>query len=204
MIRGLPAGMYLHKSSIEGAGIMGHVIVTGFVSLDGVVTDPDGSGGTPYGGWAFRHGPETTGGDKFRLGELMDTGVLLLGRNTWELFSRLWPNRTDEFSTRMNKMAKVVASHSLTDLSAFPNSSLMEGSLGEYMRSEPRTVAVTGSLSVIRALQADDLVDEYRLMTLPSIVGSGDKLFGPSDQPVHLKLASIVQAGAGSLATYVR
>ncbi|HEY3558919.1 MAG TPA: dihydrofolate reductase family protein [Kribbella sp.] len=183
---------------------MGHVIVTSFISLDGVVTDPDGSGGTPAGGWAFRHGPETVGGDKFRLGELMDTGVLLLGRTTWELFSRIWPNRTDEFSTRMNKMAKVVASHSLTDVSAFPNSTLMEGSLAEYVQSEPRTIAVTGSVSVIRALQAADLVDEYRLMTFPSIVGSGEKIFGPSDRPVHLKLASVAQTGAASLATYVR
>ncbi|MFD3400042.1 dihydrofolate reductase family protein [Kribbella sp. NPDC058693] len=183
---------------------MGHVIVTGFVSLDGIVTDPDGSGGTPAGGWAFRHGPETHGGDKFRLGELMDTGVLLLGKDTWQLFSKLWPNRTDDFSTKMNKMAKVVASHTLTDLSAFPNSTLMNGSLSEYLRSEPRTIAVTGSLSVIRALQADDLVDEYRLMTLPSIVGSGEKMFGPSDKPVHLRLDSIQPAGAASLATYVR
>jgi dihydrofolate reductase len=183
---------------------MGHVIVTGFVSLDGIVTDPDGSGGTPAGGWAFRHGPETHGGDKFRLGELMDTGVLLLGKNTWQLFSKLWPNRTDEFSTRMNKMAKVVASHTLTDLSAFPNSTLMKGSLADYVRSEPRTIAVTGSVSVIRALQAADLVDEYRLMTLPSVVGSGEKMFGPSDHPVHLRLESVVPAGAASLATYVR
>ncbi|MER7244707.1 dihydrofolate reductase family protein [Kribbella sp. NPDC000426] len=183
---------------------MGHVIVTGFVSLDGIVTDPDGSGGTPGGGWAFRHGPETHGGDKFRLGDLMDTGVLLLGKNTWQLFSKLWPNRTDEFSTRMNKMAKVVASHTLTDLSAFPNSTLMEGSLADYVRSEPRTIAVTGSVSVIRALQAADLVDEYRLMTLPSVVGSGERMFGPSDLPVHLRLESVVPAGAASLATYVR
>ena len=183
---------------------MGHVIVTGFVSLDGIVTDPDGSGGTPAGGWAFRHGPETHGGDKFRLGELMDTGVLLLGKNTWQLFSKLWPNRTDEFSTRMNKMAKVVASHTLTDLSAFPNSTLMKGSLADYVRSEPRTIAVTGSVSVIRALHAADLVDEYRLMTLPSVVGSGEKMFGPSDHPLHLRLESVVPAGAASLATYVR
>ena len=183
---------------------MGHVIVTGFVSLDGIVTDPDGSGGTPAGGWAFRHGPETHGGDKFRLGELMDTGVLLLGKNTWQLFSKLWPNRTDEFSTRMNKMAKVVASHTLTDLSTFPNSTLMKGSLPDYVRSEPRTIAVTGSVSVIRALQAADLVDEYRLMTLPSVVGSGEKMFGPSDHPLHLRLESVVPAGAASLATYVR
>jgi len=183
---------------------MGRVIVIEFVSLDGVVSDPDGSAGTPGGGWAFRHGPETVAGDKFRLGRVMDEGVMLLGRTSWQLFSRLWPNRTDEFSTRMNKMAKVVASHTLTDLSAFPNSTLMKGSLPDYVRSEPRTIAVTGSVSVIRALQAADLVDEYRLMTLPSVVGSGEKMFGPSDHPVHLRLESVVPAGAASLATYVR
>jgi dihydrofolate reductase len=183
---------------------MGHVIVTGFVSLDGIVTDPDGAAGTPAGGWMFRHGPETVAGDKFRMGELMDTGVLLLGRTTWQLFSRLWPNRTDEFSTQMNKMAKVVASHTLTDLSAFPNSTLMKGSLTDYVRSEPRTVVVTGSLSVIRELQAADLIDEYRLMTMPSILGAGERMFGPSDTPVDLRLASAVQTGGASLATYVR
>jgi dihydrofolate reductase len=183
---------------------MGHVIVTAFVSLDGIVTDPDGSGGTPAGGWAFRHGPETHGGDKFRLGELMDTGVLLLGRNTWELFSRLWPNRTDDFSLKMNKMAKAVVSHSLSDVSAFPNSTLVEGSVADYVRSEPRTIAVTGSFSVLRSLQEADLVDEYRLMTLPSIVGAGTPLFGPADRPVHLRLTSLDRAGAASLATYER
>jgi dihydrofolate reductase len=104
----------------------------------------------------------------------------------------------------MNKMAKVVASHTLTDLSAFPNSTLMTASLDEYVRSEPRTITVTGSLSLIRALQAADLVDEYRLMTFPSIVGSGEKMFAPSDQPVHLRLDSVIQTGAASLVTYVR
>ena len=183
---------------------MGRVIVTGFVSLDGIVTDPDGSGGTPAGGWAFRHGPETTGGDKFRLGELMDTGVLLLGRTTWELFGGLWPHRTDEFSRRMNKMAKVVVSRTLTDVSSWSNSSLLEGELTDYVRSEPRTIAVTGSLGVIRALQAADLVDEYRLMTFPDIVGAGSRLFGPADAPVRLQLTSLVHSGAASLATYER
>jgi dihydrofolate reductase len=183
---------------------MGHVIVTGFVSLDGIVTDPDGSGGTPGGGWMFQHGAETVSGDKFRMGDLMDTGVLLLGRTSWEIFSKIWPPRTDEFSTKMNKMTKVVASHTLTDLSAFPNSTLMEGELTDYVRSESRTIVVTGSLSVIRVLQAADLVDEYRLMTMPSIVGAGERVFGPSEKPVHLRLESLTQPGDASLATYVR
>ena len=81
------------------------VIVIQFITLDGIVSDPDGSGGTPAGGWAFRHGPGTVAGDKFRLGSALDDGVLLLGRRTWQLFSRLWPGRDDPFSARMSAEA---------------------------------------------------------------------------------------------------
>jgi dihydrofolate reductase len=80
------------------------VIVIEFITLDGVVEDPDGSAGTPYGGWAFRHGPETVAGDKFRLGAIMETGTMLLGRRTWELFAGLRPHRVDPFSQRLNRM----------------------------------------------------------------------------------------------------
>ena len=65
------------------------VIVIEFITLDGIVSDPDGSGGTPAGGWVFRHGHEAVTGDPFRLGSVLDNGVLLLGRKTWELFSRI-------------------------------------------------------------------------------------------------------------------
>ena len=85
------------------------VIVVEFITLDGIVSDPDGSGGTPTGGWAFRHGPETVAGDKFRLGSALDDGVMLLGRTAWQLFSRLWPGRDDPFFGRMNAVPKLVA-----------------------------------------------------------------------------------------------
>jgi hypothetical protein len=68
------------------------VIVIEFITLDGIVSDPDGSGGTPAGGWVFRHGREAVAGDPFRLGSVLDNGVLLLGRKTWQLFSRIWPS----------------------------------------------------------------------------------------------------------------
>src|SRR5262245_28136457 len=106
---------------------MGRVIVISFVTLDGFITDPDGSDGTPTGGSAFRYGPEAAPCYKFELGPLMSNGVALVGRTTWELFSNLWPNRTDDFSTSMNNMAKVVASHSLTDVSKWSNSKLLDG-----------------------------------------------------------------------------
>jgi dihydrofolate reductase len=95
---------------------MGSVIVIEFVSLDGVMQDPDGSDGFEHGGWAFRYGPEAVAGDKFKLRELFDTGALLLGRRTWELFARIWPSREDPFSAKMNAIPKLVASRTLAQV----------------------------------------------------------------------------------------
>ena len=91
-------------------------IAIAFSTLDGVIEDPDGRDGTPNGGWAFRHGPEAVAGDKFRLGSLFDSGVLLMGRKTWQQFSRLWPSRTDDFSAAMNRIPKLVVSRTVCDL----------------------------------------------------------------------------------------
>ena len=76
---------------------MSRVIVITFVSLDGVMGDPDGREGSARGGWAFRYGPEAVAGDKFGLGEVLDTGALLLGRRTWQQFAKIWPGRDDPF-----------------------------------------------------------------------------------------------------------
>ncbi len=108
---------------------MGRVIVMAFVSLDGITEDPDGSEKTPQGGWMFRYGPEAVAGDKFGLGEVLDTGVMLLGRRTWELFAGIWPGREDEFSAKMNAMPKLVASRSLDRTDAWQNSSVLKGDL---------------------------------------------------------------------------
>ncbi|MEV4084187.1 dihydrofolate reductase family protein [Nonomuraea fuscirosea] len=180
------------------------VIVIQFVTLDGIVSDPDGSAGTPAGGWAFRHGPETVAGDKFRLGSILDDGVMLLGRGTWQLFSRLWPGRDDPFSARMNAVPKLVASRTLTDTSAWANSRLIDGDLAGAVKSEPRDVVVTGSPGVVHALMAEDLIDEYRLLTFPTLLGSGDRLFPAGGPPVHLKCLSAEPAGAAVLSRYVR
>jgi dihydrofolate reductase len=185
---------------------MGRVIVIEFVSLDGVVSDPDGSAGTPSGGWAFRHGPESVAGDKFRLGSALDTGVLVLGRTTWELFARIWPSRTDDFAVRMNKAGKVVATRTLTDVSGWTNSAVLDRDLADVVRerSKEQDVVVTGSVSVVRALQAEDLVDQYRLLIFPSVLGEGERLF-PAGSPVqHLTCTSAERTGAGVLAYYDR
>lgn len=180
------------------------VIVIQFVTLDGIVTDPDGRAGTPTGGWALRHGPETIAGDKFKLGGVLDDGVLLLGRTTWELFSGLWPHRDDPFSQRMNAARKLVATRTLKDTSAWANSRLLDGDLVDAVKREQRDVIVAGSLSVVRALTAADLVEEYRLLTFPTVLGTGERLFPASGPPTYLECRSAERVGAAVLTTYGR
>jgi dihydrofolate reductase len=180
------------------------VIVIEFITLDGIVSDPDGSGDTSAGGWAFRHGPETVAGDKFRLGRTLDDGILLLGRATWQLFARIWPGRDDPFAARMNAVPKLVATRTLTDTSAWANSRVIQGDIVDTVKGEQRDVIITGSLSVVHALMAEDLVDEYRLLTFPTIVGAGERLFPAGRPPAYLECLSAEQAGAAVLARYGR
>ena len=180
------------------------VIVIEFITLDGIVSDPDGSEGSPAGGWAFRHGPETVAGDKFRLGSVLDNGVMLLGRTTWQAFSRLWPGRDDPFSARMNAVPKLVATRTLTDTSAWANSRVIDGDLTNTVEGEPRDVIITGSLSIVHALMAEDLIDEYRLLSFPTILGTGERLFPAGGPPTYLECLSAEQAGAAVLARYGR
>ena len=180
------------------------VIVIEFITLDGIVTDPDGSGGTPAGGWAFRHGPETVAGDKFRLGSTLDDGVMLLGRATWQLFSRIWPGRDDPFSARMNAVPKLVATRTLSDTSAWANSRVIGGDPIGAVRREQRDVIITGSLSIVHMLMAEDLIDDYRLLTFPAILGSGERLFPAGGPPAYLECLSAEQVGPVVLARYRR
>lgn len=180
------------------------VIVIQFISLDGIVSDPDGSAGTATGGWAFRHGPEAVAGDKFQLGSTLDNGVMLLGRATWQLFSQIWPGRDDPFSARMNAAPKLVASRTLTDTSAWANSKVIDGDLVDAVNREDRDVIIPGSLSVVQALMAEDLIDEYRLLTFPTILGTGERLFPGGRPSAYLECLTAEQFGATVLARYGR
>ena len=180
------------------------VTVIEFITLDGIVSDPDGSDGTPAGGWAFRHGPQTVADNPFRLGRTLDEGVLLLGRSTWQSFSRIWPGRDDPFSTRMNAAAKLVASRTLTGTSAWQNSQVIDGDVVDAVKREQRDVLIMGSLSVAHALMAADLIDEYRLLTFPIALGTGERLFPAGGPPAYLECQSAEQAGAVVLARYRR
>jgi dihydrofolate reductase len=180
---------------------MHRVIVIQFITLDGVVEDPDGADGTPFGGWAMRYGPEGVAGDKFRLGELMSTGVLLFGRRTWEHFATLWPGRTSPFADAMNDAAKAVALHGTADLSAWANSAAVDGDLADWVRRTlpERDIVVIGSGGVVSQLIADDLVDEYRLLVFPIAVGAGRRLFPDGAELVQ---RSCDAQGPGTLAVF--
>jgi dihydrofolate reductase len=210
MSRGRPAGRYLRLGQPGRVDtkeqIMYRTIVIAFSSLDGVVEDPDGRAGTPNGGWAFRHGPEAVSGDVFKLGPVLDTGVLLLGRKTWQLFSRIWPERTDEFSAAMNRTPKLVASRTPSDLSAWVNSSPTIGDLLEAVSKQKteRDVIVSGSASIVHALAEQDLIDEYRILVFPELIGGGTRLFTPRTVPARLSLVSAETVGPAILARYER
>jgi len=179
-------------------------IVLAFSTLDGIFEDPDGRGGTPHGGWVFRDGPPPP--DHFRVGPMLDTGVLLLGRKTWELFSHIWPGRTDDFSMAMNRIPKLVASRALTDLSAWQNSSPMSGELLDAVEraKADRDVIITGSASIVHALEEHDRVDEYRILFFPTALGNGIPLFSPKAAPVQLRLLSAEASGPAIFARYGR
>jgi dihydrofolate reductase len=176
---------------------MGKLIVISFVTLDGVMEDPDGSGGTPHGGWAFRYGPEATAGDKFGLGPVLDTGVMLLGRTTWQLFSRIFGPRTDPFSEKMNAIPKAVVSHTLERADDWNGSTVLQGELDvEVARiKEDRDVVIAGSASIIEHLAARDLVDQYRLLIFPIVLGQGRRLFADGTPPVDLELTGTEALG---------
>jgi dihydrofolate reductase len=181
-------------------------IVVAFSTLDGIIQDPAGSEGTPAGGWVFRNGPQAVAGDRFKLGPALNRGVLVLGRKTWEQFARIFPSRTGEFDAAMNRIPKVVASRTLTDLSAFPNSALMDGDLARAVEKQKteHDVIVMGSASVVHALAKRDLVDEYRILFFSSALGTGTRLFAADAAPAHFRLVTAETSGQEILARYER
>ena len=185
---------------------MSRVIVIEFMSLDGVMQDPDGNEGTPHGGWAFRFGPGPVTGDPFGLSEVLDTGALLLGRQTWQMFAKIWPGRDDPFSAKLNAMPKLVASRSLDQADEWQNSAVLPGDLVTQVRQrkQEQDIVITGSASVVRTLMAHDLVDEYRLIVFPEVLGEGKRVFPGGTAPAILALASAEATGPTVRLVYTR
>lgn len=183
---------------------MGKVVVSEFVTLDGVFEDPGGAEGV--GGWAFRfeRGPD---GDRFKLDEVMDADVLLLGRKTYEGFAAAWPGRTDDagFADKMNSMRKVVASTTL-DEPAWENTTVVRDDVAgavRALRAEPGgNVLVAGSGSLVQLLLREGLVDELSLMVFPVLQGRGRRLFEDGAAPASLELVSTGQTGEVAILTF--
>jgi dihydrofolate reductase len=171
---------------------MGKLVVSEFVTLDGVMEDPGGSEATARGGWAFEfeRGAE---GDQYKVDELFASDALLLGRVTYEGFAAAWPGRTDEagFADKFNSMPKYVVSATLPDPLAWQNSTAIRGNVAEEvarLKERYDYIMVNGSTQLVQALADYGLVDEYRLMVFPIVLGSGKRLFGESGQARTLRL----------------
>jgi dihydrofolate reductase len=176
---------------------MGKVVVSQFVSVDGVIEDPGGSEDFDRGGWAFQfdRGPE---GDKFKLDEVMESDALLLGRLTYEGFAEAWPSREGEFADKFNTMRKYVVSTTM-DEASWSNSTLIDGDVAgavSKLRQEPGgNILVNGSAQLVRELTRHGLVDEYRLMVFPVVLGGGKRLFAGASDTTALRLVEARPVG---------
>ena len=182
---------------------MGKLVVTEFVSLDGVIEDPGGSEGTEHGGWSFRHpAPE---GEQFKGDELRSSDVQLLGRVTYDGFAAAWPameEATGEFGKKMNAMPKVVVSTTLTE-AAWNNTTIISGNVAdEVARLKAQydgDILVQGSATLVETLNEHGLVDEYHLMVHPVVLGKGKRLFRDSAAGTDLELVESRKAGPNVL-----
>ena len=177
---------------------MGRIIVTEFVSLDGVMEDPGGSEDFRHGGWSFEisRGDE---GDRFKLDETMESDALLLGRVTYEGFAASWPGREGEFAEKFNAMPKYVVSSTLKD-PEWANTTVLDGdpveAVGRLRDGFDGTLVVHGSAQLVQTLIEHGLVDELRLMTFPVLLGGGKRVFADAKK-TPLRLAQSKPVGDG-------
>jgi dihydrofolate reductase len=173
---------------------MGSLVVTEFITLDGVIDSPG------EGGWAFKFS-RGEDGDMFKVDELNVAGAQLLGRITYQGFAAAWPSmRDDKFGEKMNSMPKYVVSTTLRPEDAtWENSTVISGDVvAEVTRLKQRTegdVLVAGSANLVRTLAGHDLVDEYRLMVFPTVIGAGKRLFAEAGPQLDLRLVSTQPVG---------
>ena len=179
---------------------MRKLVVTEFISLDGVMEDPGGSEDFEHGGWTFEINQGAEGGE-FKMNETFGSEAMLLGRLTYEGFAEAWPSRDGEFADKFNAMPKYVISSTLKD-PTWTNSHVLGGGLVEEVTKLKGEVGgdivVHGSASLAQGLLENDLVDELRLMVFPVVLGSGKRLFGAGSKK-RLELAESRAVGDGVL-----
>lgn len=158
---------------------MRKLVVTEFITVDGVVEDPGGSEGFERGGWAFDF-DRGEDGNKFKLDELLESEVQLFGRRTYDGFAAAWPSRSGDFADVINKSPKYVVSSTLEDPS-WENSTVIKGNVAEEvakLKAEAGgNILVAGSVELVRTLLDQGLIDELRLMVFPVVLGKGKRLF---------------------------
>lgn len=186
---------------------MGRIVVTEFITLDGVIEDPGGSEKTERGGWAFSYerGPE---GDKFKFDELMAADAQLLGRVTYEGFAEAWPSRTGEFADKINNSPKYVVSSTLTN-PTWQNTTVISATnlrdeVVHLTKEYEGDVLVAGSAQLVQALMAQNLVDELRLMVFPVVLGKGKRLFTDDADMTSYQIIETRQAGEVAIITLQR
>ena len=181
------------------------VVVSEFISLDGVMEDPGGAEGYRHGGWSFKfnRGPA---GDKFKVDELGAAGALLLGKTTYQGFAKAWPaiKDPDGFADRMNGIRKYVVSNTLKDSEAtWNNTTIVRGDMAaEVAKLKAQAggdLLVFGSARLAQGLAEHGLVDDYRLMVYPVILGTGKRLFADAGKMASLELVESGAAGDGIL-----
>lgn len=188
---------------------MGRIVVTEFISLDGVIEDPGGAEGYEHGGWTFQFdaGPEF---EKFKFEELQASDAQLLGRVTYDGFAKAWPTMegTGDFGEKMNSMPKYVVSTTL-EHPEWNNTTVIRGDIADELRKlkgrHDRDILVAGSARLVQSLIEYDLVDELRLMLFPILLGTGKRLFGDTSDVRRLQLAETKPLGDGvTILTYRR
>ena len=175
---------------------MGTLVVTEFVSLDGVMESPGGED-FKYPGWSFDF-DRGEDGNQFKLQETLETEALLLGRRTYESFAGAWPSREGEFADKFNTMPKYVVSSTLED-PQWKNTTVLDGDAveeaSELTRKIDGIVQVPGSLRLVQALLETDLVDELHLMVFPVVLGTGRRLFGETSEKTNWRLTESKPVG---------
>jgi dihydrofolate reductase len=184
---------------------MAKLVVSQFITVDGVIEDPGGAEEFERGGWAFQfeRGPD---GDQFKLDEVMASDALLLGRTTYEGFAEAWPSREGEFADKFNGMRKYVVTSTISDPEWTNTQVISPDNLAtEVARlkdDHDGDILVNGSGQLVDALTDAGLVDEYRLMVFPVVLGKGKRLFGGTTESKPLELTSSKRAGQTRIDIY--
>jgi dihydrofolate reductase len=181
---------------------MGRIVVTEFVSLDGVMEDPGGSEHSKHGAWTFKFS-RSDAGDKFKMDEVNNAEAQLLGRVTYDGFAQAWPKMSgDPFSDKFNSMPKYVVSQTLKKAD-WNNSTILKGDVVDEVKKLKQKVKgdilVSGSARLVQTLIANDLVDQLNLMVYPIILGSGKRLYDEAGESKTLQLAESKTVGDGVL-----